>query len=403
MKITFITGAANGLGKEFAVLYGKDGNNLLLVDIDAVALESVRCDLCKMYPDIIIDTFIADLSKEEDLKTVYEYTLSKEYFVNNVVNAAGFGDRSDFKDMDVDKQLKMTYVDCNAVLYFSRVFIDNMLKYNEGHIINVASIAAFMPAPYMCTYHACKSYVLLLGDAISYEIRKTNVKLLTLCPVPFLSKSTGYSLADIATEVIMGKSLKEQGIFDLYPEEKKRWYVKVPVFSFNKLRGLDAYLSPEMKSTGEAIGYDDKYYRALYKALQASGMHLQNYGTVFATIADCDKEESLPLIRRFYNLGFNIEATEGTARFLKENGIRTHVLKKLSDGSEEIADSLRQGHIAYVINTSDASSSGVTRDGFEIRRYATENNVTVFTSLDTVRVLLDVLEETTLTISTIDA
>ena len=221
--------------------------------------------------------------------------------------------------------------------------------------------------------------------------------------VPFLSKATGYSLADIATECILGKTLKEQGIFDLYPEEKKRWYVKVPVFSFNKLRGLDAYLSPEMKSTGEAIGYDDKYYRALYKALQASGMHLQNYGTILATIADCDKEESLPLIRRFYNLGFNIEATEGTAKFLKENGIRTHVLKKLSDGSEEIGESIRQGHIAYVINTSDSSSSGVTRDGFEIRCYATENNVTVFTSLDTVRVLLDVLEETTLTISTIDA
>ncbi len=221
--------------------------------------------------------------------------------------------------------------------------------------------------------------------------------------VPFLSKATGFSLADIATECILGKTLKEQGIFDLYPEEKKRWYVKVPVFSFNKLRGLDAYLSPEMKSTGEAIGYDDKYYRALYKALQASGMHLQNYGTVFATIADCDKAEALPLIKRFYNLGFNIEATEGTAKFLKENGIKTHVLKKISDGSEEIGDSIRQGHIAYVINTSDASSSGVTRDGFEIRKYATENNVTVFTSLDTVRVLLDVLEETTLTISTIDA
>ena len=221
--------------------------------------------------------------------------------------------------------------------------------------------------------------------------------------VPFLSKATGYSLADIATECILGKSLKEQGIFDLYPEEKKRWYVKVPVFSFNKLRGLDAYLSPEMKSTGEAIGYDDKFYRALYKALQASGMHLQNYGTVLATIADCDKEEALPLIRRFYNLGFNIEATKGTAKFLKENGIRTHLLKKLSEDSEEIADSIRQGHIAYVINTSDASSSGVIRDGFEIRKYATENNVTAFTSLDTVRVLLDVLEETTLTISTIDA
>ena len=221
--------------------------------------------------------------------------------------------------------------------------------------------------------------------------------------VPFLSKATGYSLADIATEVILGKSLKELGIFDIYPEEKKRWYVKVPVFSFNKLRGLDAYLSPEMKSTGEAIGYDDKFYRALYKALQASGMKLQNYGTVFATIADKDKPECLPLIRRFYNLGFNIEATSGTARFLKENGIRTHVVAKLDEDSDEIRQALAQGHIAYVINTRDVDSMGSANDGALIRRFAIENNVTTMTSLDTVRVLLDVLEETTLTISTIDS
>ena len=134
--------------------------------------------------------------------------------------------------------------------------------------------------------------------------------------------------------------------------------MKVPVFSFNKIRGIDAYLSPEMKSTGEAIGYDDKLNRALYKGLQASGMKLQNYGTVFATIADKDKEEALPLLRRFYNLGFNIEATEGTAKFLKQNGIRTRVLKKISDGSDEIENSIRQGHISYVINTSEIGSTG---------------------------------------------
>ena len=221
--------------------------------------------------------------------------------------------------------------------------------------------------------------------------------------VPFLSKSTGYSLADIATRCILGESLKEQGIFCLYPEEKERWYVKVPVFSFNKIRGLDAYLSPEMKSTGEAIGYDNKLNRALYKALQASGMKLQNYGSVLATIADCDKEEALPLIRRFYNLGFNIEATAGTANFLKKNGIRTHVVKKISDNSDEIKDEIRQGYIAYVINTSSLDSQHDQTDGFEIRKCATENNVSIFTSLDTVRVLLDVLEETTLCISTIDA
>ena len=221
--------------------------------------------------------------------------------------------------------------------------------------------------------------------------------------VPFLSKATGFSLADIATEAILGKSLKEQGIFDIYPDEKERWYVKVPVFSFSKIRGLDAYLSPEMKSTGEAIGYDDKLNRALYKALQASGTRLQNYGTVLATIADKDKEEALPLIRRFYNLGFNIEATSGTAKFLKENGIRTRVLQKITDGSSEIPEALRQGHIAYVINTRDIGDTNQLNDGSQIRSYATENNVTIFTALDTVRVLLDVLEETTLTISTIDA
>lgn len=221
--------------------------------------------------------------------------------------------------------------------------------------------------------------------------------------VPFLSKSTGYSLADIATDVILGKSLKEQGIFCLYPEEKKRYYVKVPVFSFNKIKGLDAYLSPEMKSTGETIGYDNKLNRALYKALQAAGLHLQNYGTVFATISDKDKLEALELIRRFYNLGFNIQATAGTADFLKKHGIRTHALKKISEGSEEIPNALRQGHIAYVINTRDIGSSSEESDGVKIRQLSTENNVTMFTSLDTVGVLLDVLEETTLTISTIDA
>ena len=221
--------------------------------------------------------------------------------------------------------------------------------------------------------------------------------------VPFLSKATGYSLADIATEVILGKTLKEQGIFDLYPEEKKRFYVKVPVFSFNKIKGLDTYLSPEMKSTGEAIGYDDKLNRALFKALTAAGTKLRNYGTVFATLAGDDKAEALPLIRRFYNLGFNIEATPGTAAFLKDNGIRTRSMKKISEGSDEILEAIRNGHIAYIINTRKVGDHVQANDGALIRQCASENNATLFTSLDTVGVLLDVLEETTQTISTIDA
>ena len=116
-----------------------------------------------------------------------EYTKEKGYFVNNLVNSAGFGDRTDFKEMNIEKQMAMTDVDCNALLYFTRVFLDDMLKYDEGHIINISSIAGFMPGPYMCTYHACKSFVLMLGEAIAYELKNTNVKHLTLCPGPFLS------------------------------------------------------------------------------------------------------------------------------------------------------------------------------------------------------------------------
>ena len=221
--------------------------------------------------------------------------------------------------------------------------------------------------------------------------------------VPFLSKATGFSLADIATEVILGHSLKEQGIFGIYPDEKPRHYVKVPVFSSNKIKGLDAYLSPEMKSTGEAIGYDRSLSRAMYKALQASGMKLQNYGTVVVTLADEDKEEALPMVRSFYNMGFNIAATEGTAAFLKKNGIRTRRLGKLSEGSSEILDLIRSGFVSYVINTRTVSSGTHSQDGASIRRCAIENGVTIFTSLDTARIVTEVLEEMTISVSTINA
>ncbi|MBQ0122311.1 MAG: carbamoyl-phosphate synthase large subunit [Bacteroidales bacterium] len=220
--------------------------------------------------------------------------------------------------------------------------------------------------------------------------------------VPFISKSTGIQMAKIATRVMLGHSLKEQGIKEVYFPERKRHFVKTPAFSFGKITGIDTYLSPEMKSTGEAIGYDDSFTRALYKSLQASGMEVRGYGTIFVTLADSTKEEALPLVRRFYNLGFNIEATKGTARFLKDHGIRTRYLRKISEGSDEIYQALRKGHISYVINTIDVNQKSTHLDGYAIRRTAVENNVTVFTALETVRVLLDVLEEITMGISTID-
>ena len=323
------------------------------------------------------------------------------------------------KPVLVDKYIVGKEVEVDAICDGTDVFVPGIMELVErtgihsGDSISVYPTFSISEKVQETIIDYTKKLGLGIGIVGLYNIqfivdKDDNVFIIEVNPrssrtVPFLSKSTGYSLADIATLCMLGKSLKEQGIDYAVAPRKNRWYVKAPAFSFSKLRGLDAYLSPEMKSTGEAIGYDNSLTRALYKALQASGMNVMNYGTVFATISDKDKEEALPLIRRFYNMGFNIQATDGTAKYFKENGIRTHTLPKISDGSDEILQAIRQGYVTYVINTRDTSSVGALSDGHEIRQCAVENNVTMFTSLDTVKVLLDVLEETTLFISTIDA
>lgn len=318
----------------------------------------------------------------------------------------------------VDKYITGKELEVDAVCDGKDVFIPGIMEHVEKTGIHSGDSISVYPT-FSVSQKAKDTiidYTVKLGLGIGivglYNIQfivddKEDVYVIEVNPrssrtVPFISKSTGYSLADIGTLVMLGKSLKEQGIDVVYPKEKEKWYVKAPAFSFSKLSGLDATLSPEMKSTGEAIGYDKKLTRALYKALQSSGMKLANYGTIFVTIADKDKEEALPLIQRFYNLGFNIEATKGTAKFLKEHGIRTRVKKKISEGSEEILESLRKGYVSYVINTRNIDSIDQETDGSYIRKCATENNIPMFTALDTVRTVLDVLEEITLGISTID-
>ena len=220
--------------------------------------------------------------------------------------------------------------------------------------------------------------------------------------VPFLSKSAGFGLVNIATRVMLGESLAQQGITEMVPKDKERWYVKAPAFSFEKLTGMDTYLSPEMKSTGEAIGYDAQLNRAMYKAMQASGIKMKYYGTVLVSIADEDKEEALPLIKRFYRLGFNIEATGGTADYLRANGIRTRLRHKIENGDEDIIKVLRAGYGSYVISTRSVMDGIKFGSGAALRKASIQNGVTVFTSLDTVRIMLDVLEDAIPAISTID-
>jgi len=323
------------------------------------------------------------------------------------------------KPVLVDKYIRGKEVEVDAVCDGQRVFVPGIMELVERTGVHSGDSISVYPS-YSLSERVKKTildYTEKLGPGIGiiglFNIQfivdpDEKVYVIEVNPrssrtVPFLSKATGFSLADIGTLAILGRTLPEQGIFERYPKEKSRYYVKVPAFSFSKLRGMDAYLSPEMKSTGEAIGYDQKLHRAAYKAMIAAGLKLRNYGTVLVSVADEDKEETVPLIRRFYNMGFNIEATSLTGEVLKAHGIRTRIRHKPSEGSEEVLDSIRAGYVSYVINTRAILSGVHYGDGVAIRRVTAQNNITMLTSLDTVRMLLDVLEEVTLGVSTIDA
>ena len=319
----------------------------------------------------------------------------------------------------VDKYIMGKEAEVDAICDGTDVFIPGIMEHVERTGIHSGDSISVYPSFSLSDAVKQKmiDYTVRLGKAIGivglYNIQfivdnEDKVYVIEVNPrssrtVPFLSKSCNVPMAKIATRVMLGHSLKEQGITEVYGRERKRFFIKTPAFSFAKIKGIDTYLSPEMKSTGEAIGYDNSMTRALYKSLQASGMDVVNYGTVLVTLADKDKERALPLVRRFYNLGFNIEATKGTADFLRTHGIRTRKLSKLIEGSDDIYRSLCRGHVNYIINTIDLNQHSARLDGYEIRRAAVENNVTIFTSLETVSVLLQVLEEITLGVSTLDA
>ncbi len=317
----------------------------------------------------------------------------------------------------VDKYIVGREVEIDAVCDGKDVFLPGIMELVERTGVHSGDSMSVYP-PFSISEkvkNTIREYTEKLGVGIGivglYNIqfivdKQDNVFIIEVNPrasrsVPFLSKSTGVSLVDIATKVMLGETLESMGYAGKMLPEKNFWYVKAPAFSFEKLNGIDAYLSPEMKSTGEAIGYDSSLKRALYKALQASGIKMKEYGTVMVTLADEDKEEALPLIRRFYELGFNIEATAGTGTFLKEHGIRTRIRKKISEGSDDILKTIRTGYVSYIINTRAILSGIHYSDGVEIRRCAILNGVTMFTSLDTVRILLDVLEDISPRISTI--
>ena len=343
--------------------------------------------------------------------------VAKEQSMWEYLRAAEMVDKD--RPVLVDKYIRGKEVEVDAVCDGKKVFVPGIMELVERTGVHSGDSISVYPSYSLSdkVKNTILDYTEKLGLGIGivglFNIQfivdgSENVYVIEVNPrssrtVPFLSKATGYSLADIGTLAVLGVSLEDQGITVRYPREKSRYYVKVPAFSFSKMRGMDAYLSPEMKSTGEAIGYDALLHRAAYKAMIAAGLTLKNYGTVLVSVADEDKNETIPLVRRFYKMGFDIEATTLTGEVLQDHGIPTKILHKPSEGSSEVIDAIKQGHLSYVINTRAILSGVHYGDGVAIRRVAAENNITMLTSLDTVRMLLDVLEEVTLGVSTIDA
>ncbi|HOQ27278.1 MAG TPA: carbamoyl-phosphate synthase large chain, partial [Armatimonadota bacterium] len=206
--------------------------------------------------------------------------------------------------------------------------------------------------------------------------------------IPYLSKITGVPMVRVATNVMIGKTLAEQGYSTGLWPARNLVAVKAPVFSFAKLHRVDIGLGPEMKSTGEILGIDTDFSRALYKAMIASGIAVPTEGgTLLATIADRDKEEALPILQGFVDFGFRIVATAGTARFLKEHGINATAVRKIQEGSPNMLDLVRSGEVALLINT--LSNNKVSElDASKTRRASVELGVPCLTSLDTARALL---------------
>jgi carbamoyl-phosphate synthase large subunit len=203
--------------------------------------------------------------------------------------------------------------------------------------------------------------------------------------VPFISKVTGVPLVRVAVRAMLGQSLKEQGYQGGLWKKQKLIAIKAPVFSMSKLSGVDTYLGPEMKSTGEVMGLDYTFGAALAKALLAADLMLPQSGSILLSIANRDKPEAMPIIRKLAAAGYRLYATEGTAAMIRELGLPvTMISKKLGEGHPNVVDVIRDGTVNGVVNTLTGERTPL-RDSFQIRRAAAEKRIPCFTSLDTIR------------------
>ncbi|GIO85233.1 carbamoyl-phosphate synthase large chain [Paenibacillus faecis] len=306
----------------------------------------------------------------------------------------------------IDRYMLGKEVEVDAICDGETVLVPGIMEHVERAGVHSGDSIAVYPPQYLSDELKKKIVDITIKIAkelktvglvnIQFVIYKNEVYVIEVNPrssrtVPFLSKVTNIPMANVATKCILGAKLKDLGYQEGLWPESDQVSVKVPVFSFAKLRRVEPTLGPEMKSTGEVMGRDPQYAKALYKGLIGAGMKIPSTGAIIATVADKDKQEAVELLRGFYSLGYKIIATEGTASALIEAGIHVTTVNKLTEGVPNILDLIRNGEAHFVINTLTRGKEP-ERDGFRIRREAVENGIVCMTSLDTVRALLNMLE-----------
>ena len=322
---------------------------------------------------------------------------------------------SEEKPLLIDQYLTGIEVDVDAISDGKTTFIPGIMEHIERAGVHSGDSIAVYPPQRIS--ESVKAKILEATDKIAktlevigliniqFIIQEEEVYVLEVNPrasrtIPFLSKITGVTMANIATRCILGETLEEKGYkTEIYPESKNV-FVKLPVFSFEKLRSVDTTLGPEMKSTGEAIGYDKTLEKALYKGFLASGISIPVEGSVLLTVADKDKAEAEKIARRFHNLGFQLYATEGTAAYLQEHDLPVISVAKIGEGERTVLSLITNGEVQFVINTI-TSGKQQRSDGFRIRREAVEHGMISLTNLDTADAILHVIDSTTLTASAI--
>lgn len=308
----------------------------------------------------------------------------------------------------IDRYLIGKEIEVDAICDGDYVFIPGIMEHIERAGVHSGDSIAIYPPQSLSQVEIDKiiDYTKKLARGlnvkglinIQYVATKDEVYVLEVNPrasrtIPFMSKITGVPVANIAMQCILGKKLKELGYEKDMADIPSMVSVKVPVFSFQKLKNVDTTLGPEMKSTGEVIGTDINLAKALYKGLTAAGIKIKDYGKVLFTIDNKNKEASLGMAKRFNEIGYRILATEGTAKYFEEHGLKVETVGKIDKSEYSVLDAISQGNVDIVINTTTKGKSS-EKDGFKIRRRATENGIMCFTSLDTVNALLKVIETT---------